>query len=136
MPDIQTTLFSNVQVFDGTGRALLPGEVKVEGKRITAVAIGTGAKIARDGAQVIDGHGGTLMPGLIEPHAHLTFTSSVDRIVKNFMPPPEEHVFHVIHNAKVLLEHGFTSAFSGGATRPGIEVRLRDEIAAGYLPGP
>jgi imidazolonepropionase-like amidohydrolase len=132
----QAEVFTNVSIFDGTGSPAVPGEVKVEGRKITAVARGAGAKIARDGAQVIDGQGGTLMPGLVEPHSHLCFPSSVDRIVKMMMPPPEEHVFHVVHNAKVLLDFGFTSAFSGGATRPGIEVKLRDEIAAGFLPGP
>lgn len=132
----RATIFTNVSIFDGTGAPCVPGEVKVEGARITAVATGAGARIAREGAVVVDGRGGTLMPGLAEPHSHLCFPSSVDRIVHTMMPAPEEHVFHAVHNAKVLLEFGFTSAFSGGATRPGIEVRLRDEIAAGHLPGP
>ena len=90
----------------------------------------------RAGARVIDGRGGTLMPGMVEAHAHLTFPSSIGRIVRERLPAPEKHQFIVAHNAKVLLEHGFTSAFSGGATRPNIEVTVRDEIAAGWLPGP
>jgi imidazolonepropionase-like amidohydrolase len=128
-------LFTNVMIFDGSGAGLFPGEVLVDGHRIAAVARG-GHPITRDGATIIDGGGATLMPGLIEPHAHLTFTSAVDRIVPSFMPPVEDHVFYTAHNAKTLLDYGFTSAFSGGATRPGIEVRLRDEIAAGFVPGP
>ncbi len=52
------------------------------------------------------------------------------------MPVPERHQFIATHNAKVLLDHGFTGAYSGGATRPAIEVALRDEIKAGYVPGP
>ncbi len=128
-------LFTNVMIFDGTGADLVPGEVLVEGKRIARVAHGS-ERLPRDGAAPIDGGGATLMPGLIEPHAHLTFTSAVDRIVPSFMPPVEDHVFYTAHNAKTLLDYGFTSAFSGGATRPGIEVKLRDEIAAGFLPGP
>jgi imidazolonepropionase-like amidohydrolase len=131
------TLFTNVQIFDGSGAPLRPGEVRVEGRRIAAVDFGNGVRIARDGGlDVIDGQGSTLMPGLIEPHAHLTFTSAVDRIVKEWMPPVEDHTLYAAHNAKVLLDYGFTSAFSGGATRPRIEVKLRDEIAAGFLPGP
>ena len=80
--------------------------------------------------------GRQFMPGLIEPHSHLTFPNSIDRKVPGMMPPPERHSYITAHNAKTILDHGYTSAFSGGATRPEIEVALRDEIAAGYLPGP
>ena len=129
------TRVTNVSIFDGTSAPAFPGEVLIEKDRIVAVARG-GERITAPGAAVVDGGGGTLMPGLIEPHAHLTFTCAVDRIVPSFMPPVEEHVFVTAHNAKTILEHGYTSAFSGGATRPQIEVRLRDEIARGFLPGP
>jgi imidazolonepropionase-like amidohydrolase len=130
-----TTLITNVSIFDGTGAAPFPGSVLVEGERIKAVAKG-GERINAPGADILDGAGGSLTPGLVEPHAHLTFTSAVDRIVPTFMPPVEEHAYIAAHNAKTLLDYGFTSAFSGGATRPQVEVRLREEIAAGFLPGP
>jgi imidazolonepropionase-like amidohydrolase len=108
--------------------------VLIENGRIKSVA--RNERITAPGVESVDGAGGTLMPGLIEPHAHLTFTCAVDRIVPSFMPPVEEHVFVTAHNAKTILDYGYTSAFSGGATRPQIEVRLRDEIARGFLPGP
>jgi imidazolonepropionase-like amidohydrolase len=130
------TLITNVSIFDGSGASAFPGEVLIEGERIKTVAKGGGERIAAPGAEVIDGKGGTLMPGLIEPHTHLTFTCAVDRIVPTFMPPVEDHVFVTAHNAKTILDHGYTSAFSGGATRPLIEVKLRDEIAKGFQPGP
>jgi imidazolonepropionase-like amidohydrolase len=129
------TLITNVSIFDGTGSKPFRGEVLVEGKRITAVAKG-GERVDTPGADIIDGEGGTLTPGLVEPHAHLTFTCSIDRKVATFVPPVEDHCFIVAHNAKTIFDHGYTSAFSGGANRPQIEVKVRDEIAAGYLPGP
>jgi imidazolonepropionase-like amidohydrolase len=129
-------LLTKLTVFDGTGAAPFPGEVLIEGNRIAAVARGAGQIDRSRAAEIIDAANATLMPGLVEPHAHLTFTSAVDRIVPTFMPPVEDHVFYVAHNAKTLLDYGFTSAFSGGATRPAIEVKLRDEIAKGFLPGP
>jgi imidazolonepropionase-like amidohydrolase len=51
---------TNVRVFDGA--RLVPGVVVVDG-----------ATIATDptGAHVIDGHGGVLLPGLIDAHVHL-----------------------------------------------------------------
>lgn len=50
--------------------------------------------------------------------------------------PPEEHLLVAAHNAKVMLDHGFTSAYSAGSRGQRFEVALRDEINAGYLPGP
>lgn len=121
------TLITNVSIFDGSGAPLFPGEVPIEGERIKTVA--KRERIAAPRAEVVDGKGGTLMPGFIEPHAHLTFTCAVDRIVPTFMPPVEDHVFFTAHNTKTMLDYGYTSAFSGGATRPQIEVTLRAEIA-------
>ena len=54
----------------------------------------------------------------------------IERQVSRYLCPV------VAHNARTIFDHGYTSAFSGGANRPQIEVKLRDEIAAGYLPGP
>ena len=131
-----SALLTNLSIFDGTGADIVPGEVLIEGSTIAAVARGA-EHIGRErAAEVIDADGGTLMPGFIEPHAHLTFTCSVDRIVPTFLPSAEQHAYITAHNAKTLLDFGFTSAFSGGAIRPAIEVALRDEIAAGFLPGP
>ena len=62
-------------IFDGTGRDLFVGEVRVEGRHIAAVAEGA-ELLAREGAEVIDCHGATLMPGLVEAHAHLSWPSS------------------------------------------------------------
>ena len=56
---MSSVIFSNVRIFDGTGVPSVPGEVKVEGNRISAVARDSGARIARDGAEVIDGQGDT-----------------------------------------------------------------------------
>jgi len=130
------TLITNIAIFDGTGTPSFPGEVLIENARIKAVAQGGDARIDAPGAQLIDGEGGTLMPGLIEPHAHLTFPNAIDRLVRSFLPQPEEHAYITAHNARTLLDYGYTSAFSGGATNPRVEVKLRDEIAAGFLPGP
>lgn len=47
-----------------TGRR---ADVRVEGRRLVAVHEG----LAVDGAEVVDGRGGTLLPGLVDAHAHL-----------------------------------------------------------------
>ena len=39
-------------------------------------------------------------------------------------------------NARITLDHGFTSAYSAGALGERMEVALRDHVDAGLLPGP
>ena len=133
--DSAPTLFTNARVFDASGRAPFPGEVLVRGQRIEAVGEAS-TPLARDGADIIDCGGATLMPGLIESHAHLSWPSSVGRIIDSMTLPAEEHLLVTAHNAKVTLDAGFTSAYSAGSLGPRFEIALRDEINAGYLPGP
>jgi imidazolonepropionase-like amidohydrolase len=132
-------LFVNAMVFDGTGRDLFPGEVRVEGNRIAAVAEGA-ERLPREGAALIDCRGATLMPGLVEAHAHLSWPSSVGRIFNGpniaKLLPPEEHLLVTAHNAHVTLQAGFTSAYSAGSLGTRFEVALKKEIEGGYLPGP
>jgi imidazolonepropionase-like amidohydrolase len=77
----------------------------------------------------------TLMPGMVEGHAHLSFesvTSTEDLIA----PPPEEHTLLTARVAKVLLDHGFTSAYGASAAKLRLDVAVRNEVDAGRLPGP
>jgi predicted amidohydrolase YtcJ len=60
-------VFRNARVFDGT-RVISRADVLVRDGRIAAV--GTDIAIP-EGAQVIDGSGKTLLPGLIDAHAHV-----------------------------------------------------------------
>jgi imidazolonepropionase-like amidohydrolase len=128
-------LFTNVAVFDGSGAPTFPGQVLVRGNQIAAV-VPAGEPLDEKRARRIEGGGATLMPGLIEAHAHLTWPSSVDNIVNTMRMPPEEHLLTTAYNARVLLEHGFTSAYSAGSLGERFEVALRKEIDAGRLPGP
>lgn len=136
-------LFTDVNIFDGSGRAPFPGQVLVAGNAIAAVAeagefidsSGAAAGLAA-GASITRGRGATLMPGLIEAHAHLSWPSSVGNIINSMRLPPEEHLLITAYNARVTLDHGFTSAYSAGSLGQRFEVALRNEINAGHLPGP
>jgi imidazolonepropionase-like amidohydrolase len=128
-------LFTNVAVFDGSGAPTFPGQVLVRGNQIAAV-VPAGEQLDEKRAQRIEGGGATLMPGLVEAHAHLTWPSSVDNVINTMRMPPEEHLLTTAYNARVLLDHGFTSAYSAGSLGERFEVALRKEIDAERLPGP
>lgn len=130
-----TTLFTNVRIFDGSGAAPFSGQVLVADNRIGAIAR-DGASLATPGASIVDGHGATLMPGLVEAHAHLSWPSSVERFVPGMALPPEDALLTTARNARVLLDHGFTSAYSGGALGETLEISLKAHIDSGSMPGP
>ncbi|MBI1683638.1 amidohydrolase family protein [Caulobacter hibisci] len=131
------TLITNIQIFDGSGRAPFSGEVLIEDNRIARVAeTASEGRIEAADATVIDGAGATLMPGMVEAHAHLSWPSSIERFIPDFVLPPEEQLLATVRNARVLLESGFTSAYSAGALGERIEVVVRNEIDGGWTPGP
>ena len=65
-------LITNVMIWDGTGRDAYRGEIAIAGERIESIAEAD-EKLPRDGMAVVDGGGATLMPGLVEGHAHLSY---------------------------------------------------------------
>ncbi len=68
-PPAGPVVFTNVKVFDGKSGRLAEGQrVVVEGNKIRAVE--SAGESAPDGAEIIDGGGRTLMPGLIDAHWH------------------------------------------------------------------
>lgn len=127
------TIISGASIFDGTGVPPWRGDVAIAGNRIDRMA----QKInPAPGDCVIDGAGKTLMPGLVEAHAHLTWPSSIEKFYPDFALSPEELREATWRNARILLEHGFTSAYSAGALTDTIEVDLRKEIESGKVVGP
>lgn len=128
------TLFTGAKIWDATGAAPFEGDVLVEGNRIQAVARGRGELPQADCA-VIDAQGRFLMPGMTEGHAHLSF-ENVAATEDLISPPPEEHTLLTARVAKVLLDHGFTSAWGASEAKLRLGVAVRNEVDAGRLPGP
>lgn len=134
MTEPARVLFRNVRVIDGAGKAPFAGEVLVTGNRIETVARRAGA-VPAGGAEMVDGGGATLMPGLVEAHAHPSFanTSTLEALGEI---PPEEHTLLAMRHVALLLDHGFTSISSAAAAKPRLDIVIRNAIAAGHIPGP
>ena len=131
------TLFTNVKIFDGNAKKTYSGEVLLQGNLIKKV-VKSPKKIKANGAEVIDGAGATLMPGLIEPHAHVCYVDGV-ALPEIGRIPPEDHMVLALDNARVMLDAGFTGLFSAagvGESKLRIEIALRDAINSGKFPGP
>ena len=128
-------LFTDVRIFDGSGKRAYSGEVLVQGNRIKDVAKGK-RRIARDGATVVDGEGATLMPGMVNCHGHISYPNLGGPLREIGEIPPEEHTLISAHNAKTMLDHGFTAVVSAAAAKARLDVVIRNEINAGRIPGP
>jgi len=129
-----TTCLRNAVILDGTGAAPFAGDVLVDGNRITAVTP-AGRVPAPRADRVIECNGATLMPGLIEPHAHLSFVDQATPFAFHAIPV-EEHLLLTLKHAKLYLDQGFTACFSAAATKPRLDIVARNAIDRGDYPGP
>jgi imidazolonepropionase-like amidohydrolase len=132
---MSAVLLKNVLVWDGDRDVAYPGEVLVEGNRIRAVAEGKNQIASERAAQIIDGDGMFLMPGMVEGHCHPSFVG-ISTNAELGRIPPEKHTLLTAANVKLLLDHGFTSIFEAASAKPMIGVVIRDAINSGLIPGP
>ena len=127
-------MFRNAMIWDGTGADAFPADLLVENGRISSIAR-TPGQLSGEGATTVECHGMTLMPGLVEGHAHISFGGAIKDSDLGLIPP-EEHLLLTMRNAKTLLDHGFTSAYSAATSKLRLDIVIRNEINAGRLPGP
>ncbi|MCW5748340.1 MAG: amidohydrolase family protein [Alphaproteobacteria bacterium] len=129
------TLFRDVQVIDGSGAAPFSADVLVADNRIKSIGRRPGGLAAPPDADVVEGGGATLMPGLVEAHAHPSFANTPSLPALGEIPP-EEHTLITMKFVRLLLDHGFTSINSAAAAKPRLDVVIRNAINAGDIPGP
>ena len=121
-------LFTNVQVFDGISEKLIAADVLVENNIIKEVK----ANIkAQNGARIIDGKGGTLMPGLIDAHTHFMLNGKGASDIENNQTW-EDIAINGAAMAEMYLMEGFTTVRDMGGANAG----LRRAIDAGVIDGP
>jgi imidazolonepropionase-like amidohydrolase len=124
------TLFINVNIFDGKSDKLTTGRrVLVEGNLIKSIG-GEDLK-ARKGSAVVDGGGRTLMPGLIEAHAHLMLMGPSLPVMESGTTW-EDFAIHGVAMAEMYLMQGFTTLRDAGGANGGIQ----RAINAGTIVGP
>ncbi len=135
------TIFEAVRLIDGVADAAREDmDVVIDGERIVAV-VAHGTPLPEDPgagerpAMRIDGRGRTLLPGLIDAHAHYTFDPTEGSIATIARRSDAAIVLAAAGHAALALRAGITSARGAGSIR-NLEVVLRDAIAAGQVPGP
>jgi imidazolonepropionase-like amidohydrolase len=133
MSEMQTVLFRNGYVWNGRDDTRTQSDVLVENGKVARIA--SPGAIAAAGALEIEAAGATLMPGMVEAHGHLSFPVAT-YLYQIEDTPPEETVLITMHNAKRLIDAGFTGVICAGAPKLRAEIVIRNEIEAGLIPGP
>ncbi len=112
---------------------LTPGEVLVEGERITEV----GSSVRRPaGAEVIQLGDRTLLPGLIDAHVHLFLHPGAEDLQTVEESVPERTVLATLA-ARDDLMAGFTAERDMGTEGAGsADTAVRNAINKGLIPGP
>lgn len=122
------TVFTNVHIFDGKSEERMAGNVLVEGNKIKQISEEV---ISAPGATVVDGGGRTLMPGLIENHAHLMLMGPTLPAMESGTTW-EDYAIHASAMAEMYLMQGFTTVRDAGGTNGGVP----RAINAGIIDGP
>src|SRR5262245_8800926 len=114
-------------LLDGTGKTIRNATVVVQGSKIVAIETGNAANAAYDLGRL------TIVPGLIDVHAHIGWHFDKDGRYANRPGSPAQEILYAAENAYTTLLAGFTTIQSPGQAN---DVELREAIARGVLPGP
>lgn len=87
------------------------------------------------GATVIDQRNRFVMPGLIDSHVHLRSTLSAQRIYDPVLLNEADVALRAAENARITLDHGFTTVADLGAPNNAI-FALRRAVNEGRIVGP
>jgi len=132
----ETLALTGARLWDGLGDRLshAPVTVRIEAGRIAALQPGPGEAATR-GARVLELDGAVLMPGLIDAHVHLGLDPALRSPREQLALPRERRRAAMAARASAMLRAGITTARDLG-WGDGLDLALRDDIAAGRTPGP
>jgi len=123
--DADEILITNVKIIDGTGAAPRDNQtVLIRDGRIAAIGAAGSVRASAE-AEVIDGTGHTLIPGLIGLHNHSYYTAAGGRTAQLSTTGPI-----------IYLASGVTTIRTTGAQAPYEELNLKAAIDAGRRIGP
>jgi imidazolonepropionase-like amidohydrolase len=117
------------------GEALTDRVVVIRGDRVESVMPSTDAPADAD--NVVDLSGSTVLPGLIDCHAHMIGElESGHGYAALVMRTAAQEAFTGVRNARDTLMAGFTTVRDVGTFRAFVDVALREAIDAGDVAGP
>jgi imidazolonepropionase-like amidohydrolase len=131
-------VLNHVRVVDGTGAPAADNQTVVitDGK---VQALGNfGAVTIPVNAQQQDRTGYTLIPGLVGMHNHLYYTNSYSvQVAKGEIDEPGLSIIELPFSApRLYLAAGVTTMRTTGSLEPYTDIKVKQRIDAGLMPGP
>src|ERR1700694_1077952 len=125
------TLITADALIHGSGAIHRPGALLLEGERVVEV----GERVAApSGAERVHFEGGTILPGLIDCHVHLSDAGLPDATVQD-RDPPALRTLRIAEHARRTLEAGFTTVRDVGG-RDHLEFGFRRAVTEGLARAP
>ena len=114
-----------------TGRVTPGAVVLVEDGKIAAIGAA-----APPGVRLVDLGDATLLPGLIDCHAHIASNWQDLSAAAGLRSSAAAAALFAVANGRTYLEHGFTTVRDAGEVDGYPQIALRDAVAAGRITGP
>ena len=126
------------KLFDArSGHMLLNQAILIEGDRIKEVGNSAAISGRAPGARVIDLSSATVLPGLIDCHAHILGDLNDLTPTRSLRTSSPQGVLWGVHNLQIWLDHGFTALRDAGEDDLAYgQLALRDSIKQGLVRGP
>jgi len=134
--DTPEVILEHVEVIDGTGAApLADRNVRISAGKIAAILPGAD-ELPRDGATILDLRGRSVLPGIVGMHDHLFYLAQPDLRPDGSLERPAFFVETRFSAPRLYLANGVTTIRTAGAVEPGTDLKIRDDIERGVVPGP
>jgi imidazolonepropionase-like amidohydrolase len=128
-------VLQHVQVIDGTGSAPIPDRnVYIADGKITAISAGADQSPS-DGTTVLDLRGYSVMPGIVGMHNHL-FSFVRGNLAADGSSDGSLIAEMIFSGPRLYLANGVTTMRTTGTLHPYAELKLKQDIEAGSIPGP
>lgn len=138
LPAKSVVLVKAGELFDArNGRALINQAILIEGDRIKEVGDTATVLGHAPNARVIDLSSATVLPGLIDCHAHVLGNLKDYSPTRSLRTSSPQGVLWGLHNLQTWLDHGFTALRDAGEDDLAYgQLALRDSINQGLVRGP
>jgi imidazolonepropionase-like amidohydrolase len=129
-------ILEHVRILDGTGAPPVPDRnVYIEGGKIAAISAGAD-RPPSDGTTILDLRGYSVMPGIVGMHNHLFYLALPNLGADYSFDRPALFVQMTYSAPRLYLANGVTTMRTAGSVDPYTDLRLKQAIEAGAVPGP
>lgn len=129
-------ILEHVQIIDGTGAAPVPDQnITIEGGKIRAISPGADQPPS-EGVTILNLRGYSVMPGIVGMHGHLVYISRPNLGADGKFDSPALFQQMSFSASRLYLANGVTTMRTAGSIEPYTDLRLKQAIETGVLPGP